>query len=66
MTIEQVQILIVEDNPDTLEMLQRKVAALGHAVYCAVDVSSAIARVEKQRIDIILTDYKMPSLADWT
>ena len=63
MTIEQVQILIVEDNPDTLEMLQRKVTALGHAVFCAVDVPAALARVEKQRIDIILTDYKMPKLS---
>lgn len=63
MTIEQVQILIVEDNPDTLEMLQRKVTAMGHAVFCAVDVPAALARVEKQRIDIILTDYKMPKLS---
>lgn len=63
MTSDMVQILIVEDNPDTLEMLQRKVVGRGHAAFCAMDVPQAIGIVEHQKIDIILTDYKMPKLS---
>jgi len=58
-----VQILVVEDNPDTLEMLQRKVLAKGFQAYTATEVPEAITILESHKIDIILTDYKMPKLS---
>jgi two-component system, NtrC family, response regulator HydG len=58
-----VRILVVEDNPDTLEMLQRKVLAQGYQTHTATEVPEAIAVLENHKIDIILTDYKMPKLS---
>ncbi|MCB5267613.1 MAG: sigma-54 dependent transcriptional regulator [Candidatus Cloacimonetes bacterium] len=63
MTDKEIHILIVENNPDTLEMLQRKVQSQRHIVFCASDVPHAITMVEQNKIDIILTDYKMPKLS---
>lgn len=55
-------ILIVEDNPDTLQMIARKLKAQGWAVSTASDVSIALPILEYERIDLVLTDYKMPQV----
>ena len=55
-------ILIVEDNPDTLNMLSRKINAKGWQTYLAADVPQALNLLENIAIDLVLTDYKMPKI----
>ena len=62
MSDKDINILIVEDHPDTLEMLERKIRLKGYTPFCAADVPQAISIVEHHKIEIILTDYKMPKL----
>lgn len=56
------QILVVDDSADTLEILERKLAAKGYRVYLANQVESAIQILETTEIDLVITDYKMPRL----
>lgn len=60
MNAKQIKILVVDDNPDTLEMLQRKLKSRDYVSYTAPDVDSAIKLLAHTAIDIILTDFKMP------
>jgi two-component system, NtrC family, response regulator HydG len=63
MTKHNIRILIAEDNPDTLEMLQRKLQSRHYYCHTAPNVPDAINILEADDIDIILTDYKMPKLS---
>ncbi len=56
------KVLIVDDNPDTLEMLRRKVSAQGYDTYCAPDVPKALELMNNIPIDLVLTDYRMPRI----
>jgi DNA-binding NtrC family response regulator len=56
------KILIVDDNPDTLQMLSRKIVAKGWQALLAADVSQALAILDAGGIDLVLTDYKMPKI----
>ncbi|HNQ44682.1 MAG TPA: sigma-54 dependent transcriptional regulator, partial [Candidatus Cloacimonadota bacterium] len=60
MKAEPPEILIVDDNPNTLEMLQRKLKSRGYHSHIVQDVDSALSYLAQNRIDIILTDFKMP------
>lgn len=53
-------ILIVDDSPDTQEILQRKLKARGFITYAVGTVTQALELLEKTEIELILTDYKMP------
>jgi two-component system response regulator HydG len=54
------RILVVDDSPDTLEMIQRKLAGAGHVVATATGVGPATAQLEQQDFDLVVTDLKMP------
>jgi len=54
------QILIVEDNEDTLQMIARQLKSNGWQVLTANDVSVALPILEYEQVDLVLTDYKMP------
>lgn len=56
------QILIVDDNPDTLDLLARKITAHKMAVLTAPDVDTALQILSHNSIDLVLTDYKMPGV----
>jgi len=55
-------ILIVDDNPDTLQMIARQLKSKGWQVSTATDVSMALPILEQEHIDLVLTDYKMPKV----
>lgn len=56
-------ILIVDDAPDTLEVLQRNLTSQGYKVFTASGASVAIDILERISIDLIITDYKMPRVS---
>ena len=53
-------ILVVDDSPDTLEVLQRNLQARGYRVYTASGVEQAIGAMEQTPVDLVITDLKMP------
>lgn len=56
-------ILIVDDSPDTLEMLERKLNKKGYRIYLACHVESALSIIDKHQVDLVITDLKMPRLS---
>jgi len=56
------KILIVDDSPDTLEMLERKVSSRGFHAITASDAMKAVDILSTTHIDLVLTDYKMPKV----
>jgi DNA-binding NtrC family response regulator len=54
------RILIVDDAPDTIEVLQRNLDSAGYVVFSASSVSQAIDLLETTEVDLVVTDIKMP------
>jgi len=54
------RILIVEDEPKTLEALKKALQPLGHALDTAGDGEKALAMLEKTAYDLLVTDLMMP------
>jgi two-component system, NtrC family, response regulator HydG len=59
-TTHQERILVVDDSPNTLEVIQRNLAAQGYQVLTAPDVPEAIALLEATDFHLVITDLKMP------
>lgn len=55
-------ILIVDDNAVTCEVIQRNLEAEGYQVFTAHSVDNAVEILSRQRVDLLITDYKMPKL----
>ncbi len=54
------EVLVVDDSPETVELIKRNLASVGYQVYTAYDVQSAIKLLEAIHIDLLITDLKMP------
>ena len=59
----EVQILVVDDAPDTLEVLQRNLSSQGYQVLTAPAVVEAIEILKSAKIDLVITDLKMPGIS---
>jgi DNA-binding NtrC family response regulator len=53
-------ILIVDDSPETVEMLERNLKSEGYEVITASGVAEAIKTLDDVIADLVITDYKMP------
>jgi DNA-binding NtrC family response regulator len=56
-------ILVVDDAPDTLEILQRNLASQGYDVLTARGAADAIGIIQQTPPDLVITDLKMPSVS---
>jgi DNA-binding NtrC family response regulator len=56
------RILIVDDEPDMVENCARILRRAGHRCLTATDPHRALALLESERPDLLLTDLKMPEL----
>lgn len=56
------RILIADDIPQNLELLQLLLLRAGHEVFCASDGNKAVALSAKHQPDLILMDIQMPNL----
>lgn len=54
------KIVLVDDSPDTLEVLKRNLERKGYKVITFLNANSAIKYLKKDNADIVITDYKMP------
>ncbi|MBW2148807.1 MAG: sigma-54-dependent Fis family transcriptional regulator [Deltaproteobacteria bacterium] len=56
-------ILVVDDAPDTLEVLQRNLTSRGYQAFIAPGVVEAIRILEATPVDLVITDLKMPRIS---
>ncbi len=54
------RILVVDDAPDTLELLMRNLTAEGYHVLTAPGVTEALDTLSETKVDLVITDLKMP------
>jgi len=57
------RILVVDDSPHTLEVLQRNLTSKGYQVFTAASVGEAIRILEITTVDLVVTDLKMPRVS---
>jgi two-component system cell cycle response regulator DivK len=60
------KILVVEDEPNNLELALRIVRHAGHDAIVATDGITALELAETQRPQLILLDLQLPKLDGWT
>ncbi|HEX9939740.1 MAG TPA: response regulator [Longimicrobium sp.] len=58
-------ILVVDDNPDNVEILRAFLESRGYAVAQAPDGRTALARMEQVRPELVLLDVMMPGMDGW-
>jgi CheY-like chemotaxis protein len=56
------KILIADDNPTNLSLLQDVLEAEGHEVVAANDGSEALAVLAKETVDAVISDIFMPNM----
>ena len=57
----KIKILIVDDEPDILDLMADEFKYRGYSVNIALSGGEAIQVLKKDTFDIILSDYKMPN-----
>jgi DNA-binding NtrC family response regulator len=62
-TNQSEHILLVDDSPETLEMLERNLRSEGYNLLTATSVAEAINILDDIHIDLVITDYKMPKVS---
>jgi len=63
MSRDEASILVVDDVPDTLEVLERCLTSAGYRVHTASGVVEAIEYLEKAPVDLVITDLRMPKIS---
>lgn len=56
------KVLAVEDQPEYLEMLQMVMNGIGHSIIVARNGIEALQILEKEKIDVIMSDVVMPKM----
>ncbi len=60
--LQKENILIVDDDINILELIQRHLHSLDYHTYKAVSVKEAVAILRDTEIDLLITDLKMPEV----
>lgn len=59
---QSVRLMIVEDDPDTLEMLRATMEARGFSVTSCESATETLAEASRTRVDVIISDIGMPEM----
>jgi two-component system response regulator HydG len=57
------RVLVVDDSPHTLEVLQRNLTSKGYQVFTAKSVGEATRILDTTKVDLVITDLKMPKVS---
>jgi len=58
--VDNINVLIVDDSPESVELIKRNLQSKGYQIYTASNVQSAIKLMGSVAIDLLITDLKMP------
>lgn len=58
--LKELKILVVDDHLDTTELFSIILSSVGAEVASAGSVSEALAILEQQPIDLLISDYRLP------
>ncbi len=58
-------VLVVEDDPDLLALMEMILVDAGHRVFTAPEGAAALARVAEEMPGVILLDMRMPGMNGW-
>ena len=64
-TSTRAPILVVDDDPDILDMLREALEGAGHRVVTARDGLDALERLRTDRPSLIFLDMRMPRMDGW-
>jgi len=56
----QPRVLVVDDEPDLLELLELTLSRMGLETVCAQSVGEAVQLLDKDPFDLCLTDMRLP------
>jgi DNA-binding NtrC family response regulator len=59
-TKESKRILVVDDCPETLELIKRNLDIRGFSVFTSSNVADAISLLDNAPVDLVITDLRMP------
>ena len=59
---DMAKVLIVEDNPDNMELAQFLLQSAGHTVLSAVDAEAGLAMARDELPNLILMDIQLPGM----
>ena len=54
------QILVVDDSPETIEVIERNLAMAGYRVIAVPGVAEAVRALDHASVDLVITDMRMP------
>jgi len=57
------RILVVDDSPATLEVIERNLKSHGYTVLTATDAAEAIEVLRNAAVDLVVTDFRMPGMS---
>jgi CheY-like chemotaxis protein len=60
--LESLRVLLVEDEPDTLEYLQRLLEEHGGVIFAARSASEALALFRRERPEMLISDIGLPEM----
>jgi CheY-like chemotaxis protein len=60
--MNKLPILVVDDEPDSCNMMAKLLCALGYDVDVAYDGYAALQRIERRQYGIAIIDYQMPGM----
>ena len=60
--LEGVRLLLVDDDPDTRDIIERVLARRGANVIAVPSAAAALQAVERSRFDVLLVDVMMPGM----
>lgn len=58
--VSNVNVLVVDDSPESVELIKRNLQSKGYQIYTANNVQSAIKLLASIDIGLLITDLKMP------
>lgn len=61
-SLQPLQILLVDDEPTTLQLVRRLLQADGHNIFEAIDGEQAVAMFDRVRPDLVLLDVVIPKM----
>lgn len=54
------KVLVVDDSPESVELIKRNLQSKGYEIYTAHNVQSAIKLLDSATFDLLITDLQMP------